>query len=125
MNKQILCTDSAPMAIGTSSQAVCAEDTACLSGQIGIDAATGAVAEGLDAQIEQVLHQWNAAAAAAGGTLQDAVKLTVFRTAPFVQVNDAMAGHFQRPHPKRTAIGAATLPRGARVEIDAVPVLER
>ena len=127
MKKQIVHTDAAPEAIGTYSQAVRASDTVYLSGQIGIDPATGVLVEGLDAQIEQVLHNLNVVASAAGGSLQDAVKVTVFLTdmAYFAQVNQAMARHFQAPYPARAAVGVATRPRGALVEIEAILVLER
>jgi len=127
MKKQIVHTDAAPEAIGTYSQAVRASDTVYLSGQIGIDPATGVLVEDLDAQIEQVLHNLNVVASAAGGSLQDAVKVTVFLTdmAYFAQVNQAMARHFQAPYPARAAVGVATLPRGALVEIEAILVLER
>jgi len=127
MKKQIVHTDAAPEAIGTYSQAVRASDTVYLSGQIGIDPATGVLVEDLDAQIEQVLHNLNVVASAAGGSLQDAVKVTVFLTdmAYFAQVNQAMARHFQAPYPARAAVGVATRPRGALVEIEAILVLER
>jgi len=126
MAKQIIQTPLAPQAIGTYSQAVSTGDTVYLSGQIGIDPATSALVEGLDAQIEQVFCNLQAVAAAAGGSLQNAVKVTVFLTdmAHFARVNEGMARHFQAPYPARAAVGVASLPRGALVEIEAVLVLD-
>ena len=124
--KHAIHTAAAPQAIGTYSQAVRAGDTVYLSGQIGIDPATSALVEGLDAQIEQVLCNLQAVAAAAGGSLQNAVKVTVFLTdmAHFALVNEGMARHFQAPYPARAAVGVASLPCGALVEIEAVLVLD-
>ena len=127
MPKQIIHSDAAPQAIGTYSQAVRAGDTVYLSGQIGIEPASGALAGGLDAQIEQIFRNLQAVAAAAGGSLRDAVKVGVFLTdmAHFARVNEAMARHFREPYPARAAVGVTSLPRGALVEIDAVLVLEQ
>jgi reactive intermediate/imine deaminase len=127
MPKQIIHSDAAPQAIGTYSQAVRAGDTVYLSGQIGIEPASGALADGVDAQIEQIFRNLQAVAAAAGGSLQDAVKVSVFLTdmAHFARVNEAMARHFRAPYPARAAVGVASLPRGALVEIEAVLVLEQ
>ena len=127
MPKQIIHSDAAPQAIGTYSQAVRAGDTVYLSGQIGLEPASGALADGLDAQIEQIFRNLQALAAAAGGSLRDAVKVGVFLTdmAHFARVNEAMARHFREPYPARAAVGVASLPRGALVEIEAVLVLEQ
>jgi reactive intermediate/imine deaminase len=127
MPKQIIHSDAAPQAIGTYSQAVRAGDTVYLSGQIGLEPASGALADGLDAQIEQIFRNLQAVAAAAGGSLRDAVKVGVFLTdmAHFARVNEAMARHFREPYPARAAVGVASLPRGALVEIEAVLVLEQ
>jgi reactive intermediate/imine deaminase len=126
MTKQIIQTPLAPQAIGTYSQAVRAGNTVYLSGQIGIDPASSALVEGLDAQIEQVFRNLQAVAAAAGGSLQHAVKVTVFLIdmGDFARVNEGMARHFQQPYPARAAVGVASLPRGALVEIEAVLVLD-
>jgi reactive intermediate/imine deaminase len=126
MAKQFIQTPLAPQAIGTYSQAVRAGDTVYLSGQIGIDPASGALLEGLDAQIEQVFRNLQSVAAAAGGSLQEAVKVTVFLTdmADFARVNEGMARHFQPPYPARAAVGVASLPRGALVEVEAVLVFD-
>jgi reactive intermediate/imine deaminase len=116
-------TDLAPKAIGTYSQAVRAGDTVYLSGQIPLDPATGTLVSGeIEAEIRRVFDNLKAVAEAAGGTLDHAVKLTVFLTdmANFPKVNEVMATYFQMPYPARAAVGVAALPRGARVEIECI-----
>ena len=127
MPKQIVHTDSAPKAIGTYSQAVRCGDTVYLAGQIGLDPATMQLVAGIDAQIHRVFQNLRAVAEAAGGDLDDAVKLTVYLTdlGNFARVNEIMATYFSQPYPARAAVGVATLPRGALVEIDAILHLER
>jgi reactive intermediate/imine deaminase len=122
--KQIIHSNDAPQAIGTYSQAVRAGATVYLSGQIGLDPVTMQLREGIDAQTQQVFRNLRAVAAAAGATLDDAVKVTVFLTdlANFAKVNQAMAEYFREPYPARAAVGVAALPRGALVEIEAVLV---
>ena len=122
MARKIIQTKDAPAAIGTYSQAVRAGNTVYLSGQIGLDPANMQMVEGIDAQIERVLRNLQAVATAAGGSLADTAKLTVYLTdmGNFTRVNEAMARFFSEPYPARAAIGVATLPRGALVEIDAV-----
>jgi len=126
MPKQIIQSDRAPQAIGTYSQAVRAGNTVYVSGQIGIDPATGNLVEGVDAQIEQVFRNLEAIAAAAGASLRDAVKVAVFLTdmGNFARVNEAMARHVPQPYPARAAVGVASLPRGALVEVEAVLAIE-
>ena len=126
MAKQIIQSDRAPQAIGTYSQAVRAGNTVYVSGQIGIDPATGNLVEGVDAQIEQVFRNLEAIAAAAGASLRDAVKVSVFLTdmGNFARVNEAMARHVPQPYPARAAVGVASLPRGALVEVEAVLAIE-
>lgn len=126
MLKQIIQTRSAPEAIGTYSQAVRVGDTVYLSGQIALDPATMQLQEGVEAQIHQVFRNLQAVARAAGGDLQDVVKLNVFLTdlSHFAKVNEIMAGYFKAPYPARAAVGVASLPRGALVEMDAVMALE-
>jgi reactive intermediate/imine deaminase len=126
MPKQIIQSDRAPQAIGTYSQAVRAGNTVYVSGQIGIDPATGNLVEGVDAQIEQVFRNLEAIAAAAGASLRDAVKVSVFLTdmGNFARVNEAMARHVPQPYPARAAVGVASLPRGALVEVEAVLAIE-
>ena len=125
MSKQIVVTPSAPAAIGTYSQAVRVGDTVYLSGQIGLDPASGHLVEGIDAQVLRVFENLKAVADAAGGSLADVVKLNVFLTdlAHFAKVNEAMARYFSQPFPARAAVGVKELPRGALVEADAVMFL--
>jgi reactive intermediate/imine deaminase len=126
MGKKIIHTDAAPKAIGTYSQAVRCGATVYLSGQIGLDPATMEMVAGVGPQIHRVFQNLQAVAGAAGGNLKDAVKLTVYLTdlANFALVNETMAGYFQVPYPARAAVGVASLPRGALVEIDAILHLE-
>ena len=120
--KSAIHTPEAPAAIGPYSQAVRAGDTLYLSGQIGLDPRTMQLAEGIDAQIERVFANLAAVARAAGLGLAHTVRLTVYLTdlAHFAKVNDSMARHFGEPYPARAAVGVASLPRGALVEIDAI-----
>ena len=127
MSKQPIATAAAPKAIGTYSQAVRAGDTVYLSGQIPLVPDTMALETGdMRAQVVRVFDNLRAVARAAGGDLKDVVKLNVYLTdlAHFSLVNEVMAQYFQEPYPARAAVGVATLPRGAAVEMDAVLVLE-
>jgi reactive intermediate/imine deaminase len=125
VNRKIISTPAAPAAIGPYSQAVQAGNTVYLSGQIGLDPATMQMAEGIDAQIVRVFENLKAVATAAGATLDDAVRITIYLTdlAHFAKVNEAMARYFNAPYPARAAVGVKELPRGALVEADAVLVL--
>jgi reactive intermediate/imine deaminase len=125
--KQIIHSKDAPQAIGTYSQAVRAGDTIYLSGQIGLDPVAMQLRDGIDAQIQQVFRNLRAVAAAAGATLDEAVKVNVFLTdlAHFAKVNQIMAEYFREPYPARAAVGVAALPRGALVEIEAVLVISQ
>ncbi len=127
MTREIISTDQAPAAIGTYSQAVKVDDTVYLSGQIPLDPATMTLVDGSEAQIRRVFDNLSAVARAAGGSLNDVVKLTIFLTdlSHFALVNQIMAEYFQPPYPARAAIGVAALPRGAQVEMDAILVLRR
>src|SRR3972149_3274392 len=118
MPKAVISTSYAPSAIGTYSQAVRCGDTIYLSGQIGLDPETMQLVEGIDAQVKRVFDNLKAVAEAAGGSLADAAKLTIYLTdlAYFAKVNEAMAAYFTQPYPARAAIGVASLPRGALVE---------
>lgn len=121
--KQVISTTAAPSPIGTYSQAVRAGDTVWISGQIPLDPSTGAIVSGgIDAEIARVFDSLKAIAEAAGGTLDDAVKVTVFLTdlGDFTRVNEIMARYFTQPYPARAAVQAAALPRGARVEVECV-----
>jgi len=122
MTKQIIHTADAPQAIGTYSQAVKVNDTVYLSGQIGLDPQTMQLVEGIENQVHRVFKNLVAVAEAAGGSLQDVVKLNIFLTdlGNFALVNTVMAEYFKEPYPARAAVGVATLPKGALVEADAV-----
>jgi reactive intermediate/imine deaminase len=122
MTRQPVHTKAAPQAIGTYSQAVRCGDTIYLSGQIGLDPVTMQMVEGIDAQIRRVFDNLKAVAAAAGGSLDDCVKVNVYLTdlGHFAKVNEIMATYFREPYPARAAIGVASLPRNALVEVDAV-----
>ena len=115
-------TADAPAAIGTYSQAVRAGDTVYLSGQIGLDPATGQLVEGIDAQVHRVFANLAAVAAAAGLGLDRAVRMTVYLTdlGNFAKVNEIMAQYVGQPYPSRAAVGVASLPRGALVEVDCI-----
>lgn len=127
MSTQIIQTPDAPQAIGTYSQAVRVSggDTVYLSGQIGLDATTMQMVNGIEAQIQQVFLNLRAVATASGGNLNNIVKLNIFLTdlENFALVNEIMASYFTQPYPARAAIGVKALPRGALVEMDAVMVL--
>jgi reactive intermediate/imine deaminase len=125
VSKQAIHTDAAPAAIGPYSQAIRAGDTVYLSGQIGLDPVTGALRESTDAQARQVFENLRAVAWAAGGSLDDVVKLTLLLVdmADFARVNEIMASFFAKPYPARATYQVAALPRGARLEVEAVLAL--
>jgi reactive intermediate/imine deaminase len=125
MAKTIISTAGAPSAIGTYSQAVRCGGTVYCSGQIGLEPATMQLADGIDAQIHRVFGNLRAVAEAAGGSLADAVKVTIYLVdlGNFARVNEIMAQYFPQPFPSRAAVGVASLPRGALVEADAILVL--
>lgn len=120
--KTAIQTSAAPAAIGTYSQAVRAGNTVYLSGQIGFDPATMQLAEGIEAQTHRVFANLAAIAQAAGLGLGHAVRMTVYLTdlAHFAKVNEIMAQYVPQPFPARAAVGVASLPRGALVEVDAI-----
>jgi reactive intermediate/imine deaminase len=122
MKKTAIQTKDAPEAIGTYSQAVRAGDTVYVSGQIGFDPATMQLVEGIEAQIHRVFRNLAAIAKAAGLDLGSAVRMTVYLTdlGHFAKVNEIMAQYVAKPYPSRAAIGVASLPRGALVEIDCI-----
>lgn len=126
MSKTELYTDKAPAAIGTYSQAVRAGRLVFLSGQIPLVPATMEIVEGdFEARAQQVFENLQAVAEAAGGTLNNAVKITVFLTDldNFATVNSVMERFFDKPFPARAAVGVAALPKGVDVEADAVLAL--
>ena len=123
--RRIIATAAAPAAIGTYSQAVQAGNTIYMSGQIGLDPATMTLVEGIDAQIVRVFENLKAVAEAAGASLDAAVKFNIYLTdlANFAKVNETMAKYVAQPYPARAAVGVAALPKGAKVEMDAIMVL--
>lgn len=126
--KSIIQTSDAPAAIGPYSQAVRIGDTVYLSGQIALDPATGQLVEGgFEAQVHRALQNLRAVAQAAGGSLADCVKLTLFLTdlSNFPKVNEIIAQYLSQPYPARSTVGVASLPRGAVFEVEAVMVLAR
>ncbi len=126
MAREIIHTPRAPQAIGTYSQAVRVGNTVYVSGQIPLDPATGQLVSGdIDAEIRRVLENLKAIAEAAGGSLANVAKVTVFLTdlTHFAKVNEQMAAYFAAPYPARAAIGVAQLPRGARVEMECILAL--
>jgi reactive intermediate/imine deaminase len=128
MSREIIRTDQAPQAIGTYSQAVKVGTTVYLSGQIALDPQTMSMVEGdTEAEIRRVFDNLQAVARAAGGGLEDMVKLNVFLIdlANFALVNQIMAEYFDQPYPARAALGVASLPRNASVEMDGVLELRR
>ena len=126
MSKETIHSDNAPAAVGTYSQAVKVGQFVFLSGQIPLVPGTMEVAEGdFKARARQVFENLKAVAEAADGSLDDAVKLTIFLTDldNFATVNSVMEDYFQQPYPARAAVGVASLPKGADVEADAILAL--
>ena len=126
MARTSIFTDQAPKAIGPYSQAVRAGNTVYLSGQIPLDPRTGELVKGdIATETRRVFDNLKAVATAAGSGLQDVVRVTIYLVdlGDFAKVNEVMAGYFSEPYPARVTIGVAALPRGARVEIDAVMVV--
>jgi len=126
MPRQPAHTDRAPAAIGPYSQAVQREGMVFLSGQIPLDPDTGLLVEGdIEAQARRAFDNLRAVCEAAGGSLDDVVRLGLYLTdlGDFARVNQVMSDYFNAPFPARSTIGVASLPRGAQVEIDAVMFL--
>jgi reactive intermediate/imine deaminase len=126
VTKEAVTTTDAPAAIGTYSQAIKAGSTVYVSGQIPLDPNSGEMVQGrIDEQIEQVFNNLKAVAHAAGTSLNNAVKITVYLTdlQHFGLVNEAMERFFDAPYPARAALGVASLPRGAEVEADAILIV--
>ena len=115
-------TPDAPAAIGTYSQAIRCHQTVYLSGQIGLDPYTMTLVEGIEAQIRRVFDNLKSVCEAAGGDLADLAKLNIFLTdlGHFAKVNEIMAQYVGQPYPSRAAVGVASLPRGALVEVDCI-----
>lgn len=126
-NRSIVQTTQAPEAIGTYSQAVKVGDTVYLSGQIPLVPESMSLIEGgIEAQIEQVFKNLSAVSEAAGASLQDIVKLNIYLIdlQHFSIVNEIMAKYFSQPYPARAAIGVASLPRNAQVEMDGILIIQ-
>jgi reactive intermediate/imine deaminase len=126
MPRQAIHSDQAPAAIGPYSQATRAGDTVYFSGQVPLDPATGELVGGdIAAQARRAFDNLAAVCAAAGGTVDDIVRVGLYLTdlGQFAQVNAVMAEYFQAPYPARSTIGVSALPRGAAFEVDAVMVL--
>jgi reactive intermediate/imine deaminase len=125
MTKDVIHSTDAPAAIGPYSQAVRAGNTVYLSGQIGLDPKTGTMVEGLEAQAHQVFRNLRAIATAAGGGLDDVVKLSILVVdlGGFVKVNEIMATYFKEPYPARATYQVSALPRGGLIEVEAIVVL--
>lgn len=125
--RETISTDAAPAAIGPYSQAVRVGSTVWLSGQIPLDPETqDVVARDFAAQARQVFDNLSAVAGAAGGSLADVVRLTVYLTdlGRFAEVNSIMTDYFSAPYPARAAIGVQSLPRDVEIEVDAIMVVE-
>ncbi len=123
--RQTIQSPDAPAAIGPYSQAIRVGSIVYLSGQIGLDPRTGQLVEGLEAQAHQVFKNLRAVAAAAGGTLDDIVKVSLLMMdlGGFAKVNEIMASYFKTPYPARMTYQVAGLPRGALVEVEGTLVL--
>jgi reactive intermediate/imine deaminase len=123
MSRTIISTDRAPAAIGTYSQAVKVDRTVYISGQIPLDPATKELVAGdMEAQVRRVFENLKAVAEAAGASLADAVRVTIYLTdlGHFALVNQIMSEYFSQPYPARAAVGVASLPRAAAVEADCI-----
>ncbi len=123
MSKNIINTNKAPQAIGTYSQAVRHQGLVFISGQIPLDPESMEIVPGgIEAQITRVFDNLSAVCTAAGGSLDDIVKLTIFLTdmGDFPQVNTIMGQYFSEPYPARAAVQVAALPKGVSVEMDAI-----
>ena len=127
MSRQVIHTENAPAAIGTYSQAILVDNTLYLSGQIGLDPYSMELVEGIEAQIRRVFDNLKAVCEAAGGSLADIAKLNIFLTdlSNFQLVNQIMGEYFAQPYPARAALGVASLPKGALVEMDGIVVINQ
>ena len=126
MTKNVISSPDAPAAIGPYSQAIRTGDTLWMSGQIPLDPASMQIVEGgIEAQAKRVFANMRAVLAAAGGTFDDVVKLSILLVdlGDFAKVNEIMASCFSEPYPARAAVGVAALPRGARVEMECILAL--
>jgi reactive intermediate/imine deaminase len=123
MSRKAIQTERAPQAIGTYSQAMRAGETVYLSGQIALDPATKELVTGsIESEIRRVFENLKGLAEAAGGSLAQAVKVTIYMTdlGHFAKLNEIMALYFPQPYPARATVGVAQLPRGAHVEVECI-----
>ena len=122
MSRHAISTGGAPGAIGPYSQGIAAGDLVFCSGQVGFDPATGELAEGVEAQAARALRNLAAVLDAAGCSFADVVKTTIFLVdvGDFASVNEVYGGFMPDPPPARSTVAVAALPRGARVEIEAI-----
>ncbi len=127
MSRQVIHTENAPAAIGTYSQAILVGNTLYLSGQIGLDPYSMELVVGIEAQIRRVFDNLKAVCEAAGGTLADIAKLNIFLTdlSNFQLVNQIMGEYFAQPYPARAALGVASLPKNALVEMDGIVIINQ
>ena len=127
MSRQVIHTENAPAAIGTYSQAILVGNTLYLSGQIGLDPYSMELVEGIEAQIRRVFDNLKAVCEAAGGTLADIAKLNIFLTdlSNFQLLNQIMGEYFAQPYPARAALGVASLPKNALVEMDGIVIINQ
>ncbi|MDO7539291.1 RidA family protein [Acinetobacter nosocomialis] len=127
MSRQVIHTENAPAAIGTYSQAILVGNTLYLSGQIGLDPYSMELVDGIEAQIRRVFDNVKAVCEAAGGSLADIAKLNIFLTdlSNFQLVNQIMGEYFAQPYPARAALGVASLPKGALVEMDGIVIINQ
>ncbi|MFW2005236.1 RidA family protein [Acinetobacter baumannii] len=127
MSRQVIHTENAPAAIGTYSQAILVGNTLYLSGQIGLDPYSMELVDGIEAQIRRVFDNLKAVCEAAGGTLADIAKLNIFLTdlSNFQLVNQIMGEYFAQPYPARAALGVASLPKAALVEMDGIVIINQ
>jgi len=127
MSRQVIHTENAPAAIGTYSQAILVDNTLYLSGQIGLDPYSMELVEGIEAQIRRVFDNLKAVCEAAGGSLANIAKLNIFLTdlSNFQLVNQIMGEYFAQPYPARAALGVASLPKGALVEMDGIVIINQ
>lgn len=127
MSRQVIHTENAPAAIGTYSQAILVGNTLYLSGQIGLDPYSMELVDGIEAQIRRVFDNLKAVCEATGGSLADIAKLNIFLTdlSNFQLVNQIMGEYFAQPYPARAALGVASLPKGALVEMDGIVIINQ
>ena len=122
-NRAVIATQTAPQAIGPYSQGIKVGNTVWISGQIPLDPGSMTMVEGdISAEAEQVFNNLSAVAEAAGATLDNAVKINISLTdlGDFDAVNAVMGRHFEEPYPARACVQVAALPKGARIEVEAI-----